>query len=87
VEAASNSFSWWALVAALLHAVAGFFYLASGLIAPLWAVALLLLVWCALSWWLWHLRGSARALAVPSAAAVIWFVTLELGSRYLGWTA
>jgi len=65
------------------------FYLSSGLVAPLWAIGLLLLVWIALfvlavrwfrarPWWV---------LVLPFVAAAVWFGTLSAGERFLGWTA
>lgn len=87
MSSAGRSFSWWAVLAAVLHAGAGFVYLVSGLVAPLAGVAFLLAVWFVLAWWLWTLRGTPRALAVPAAAAVIWFVTLWIGGALWNWTA
>lgn len=87
MQAEDGSFSWWAVVAALLHAVAGFFYLASGLLAPLWAIVALVALWLALTWQLWKLRSGPRALFIPLAAAAIWFTTMWLGERFLNWTA
>ena len=87
MEAEERSFSWWALLAAVLHAVAGFFYLASGLVAPLWAIVVLLAIWFVLVWQLWRLRRSPYSLLIPVAAAAIWFTILTLGERFLNWTA
>jgi hypothetical protein len=64
-------------------------YLASGLVAPLWAVVVLLLVWAlllALGIWLW-VRRPALVLLVPVAAAAIWFGAISAGEHFLGWTA
>ncbi|ALU41042.1 hypothetical protein AS188_03760 [Kocuria flava] len=59
-----------AVLAALFHLVVGFYYLASGLMAPLWAVVLLAV------WWV---------LLVPVAAAATWFGVMAFGSSVLGW--
>jgi hypothetical protein len=77
-----------AVVAALLHLVCGWFYLASGLVAPGWAVLSLLV------WWLvlavvgvrLALRRSYWVLAVPVVAAVTWFAVMWFGGEVLGWT-
>jgi hypothetical protein len=76
-----------AVVAGLLHLVCGYFYLASGLVAPGWAVLALLV------WWLvlavtgvrLALRRSYWVLAVPVVAAVTWVVVLWFGGEVLGW--
>ena len=81
--------AWAALVVAIpLHLAAGFIYLTSGLVAPLWAVLLLLIVWVGLS--IIGVRNKHRplfVLAVPVAAAVVWFVVVQGGSLLFGWTA
>jgi len=65
------------------------FYLASGLVAPLWAIVVLLAVWLVLlGACLWAVRArSAWGLAVPFIAVGIWFVVLSAGEALLGWTA
>ena len=78
----------WTVLATLLHLVAGFFYLSSGLVAPLWAVVLLLAIWVALAVVLFRMRTAGpKTLLVPVAAAAIWFFTLWLGQAFLNWTA
>ena len=64
------------------------FYAASGLMAPLWAIVVLLLVWLglfvlAIYWFRAH---PMRVLALPVVAVVIWFATMYAGEQYLGWT-
>lgn len=70
-------------------AVIGVFYLSSGLVAPLWAVVGLILLWIALVviGIRWFRRHPLRVLALPVIAVVIWFSVLTLGERLLGWTA
>ncbi len=82
---------WWvtgALTAAGMLA-ALWFYVASGLLAPLWAVALLLLAWVGLAFLAVrvHRRRGAWSLLVPVAAAALWFAVISLGGALLGWTA
>jgi hypothetical protein len=75
---------------AMVGTVACFFlYAASGLVAPWWAVVVLLLVWvvlfalnCA-----WFVRHPRRTLVLPVVAVVVWFGVLLLGARVLGWGA
>lgn len=80
-----------ALVAALAGAaqlVVGFFYLSSGLVAPLWAIVVLLAWWVVQSVALVRLalRRSYWVLAVPVVAAVTWFAALSLGAWVFDWT-
>lgn len=67
----------------------GVFYLASGLVAPAWAIVILWIVWLVLA--LYGLRlaraGSYLVLAVPVVAGAIWFLVLTLGEQVLGWQA
>lgn len=78
-----------AVVAALAHLVVGYFYLVSGLVAPLWAVLLLLVWWGVLTYVGVRLvkRRSYLVLLVPVVAAATWFVVLWFGGQVLGWTA
>ena len=80
----------WALlvVALALHLVAGVFVLASGLVAPLPAVILLVAIWTVLA--VVGFRNRRRplvALMMPVAAAAAWFVVVQGGSMLFGWTA
>jgi hypothetical protein len=70
-------------------AVIGFFYLSSGLVAPLWAVVGLMIIWLTLVvvGIVWFRRHPLRVLLLPVAAVGIWFGVLTLGERLLGWTA
>lgn len=65
------------------------FYVASGLLAPGWAVAVLLIIWLALlvaSIWLLRTRRPLWVLPAPVAAWLIWFGALTAGETWLGWT-
>ncbi|WP_309125122.1 hypothetical protein [Kocuria sp.] len=77
------------VVAALAHLVAGYFYLVSGLVAPLWAVVLLLVWWVVLTAVGVRLvrTRSYLVLLVPVVAAATWFGLLWFGEQVLGWTA
>jgi hypothetical protein len=75
-------------LAALLAALP--FYLASGLMAPGWAVALLLLIWLALlilAIVLLFRRRPVAVLVTPVVAWLVWFGGLTAGENWLGWTA
>lgn len=75
-----------ALVALL---VVGFVYVTSGLVAPLWAVAGLMIFWVVLVvlGLRWFREHPWRLLALPVVAVLVWFTVLTLGERLLGWTA
>lgn len=65
------------------------FYVLSGLVAPLWAIVLLLLVWAALAVCSvrWFARRPWVVLVLPLVAAAVWFATIILGEQLLGWQA
>ena len=71
------------------HLVVGVFYLSSGLVAPAWAIAVLLAWWVLLAVQLSRLalRGSWWTPAVPVVAYATWWLALTLGERFLDWTA
>ena len=70
--------------------VAMFFpYAASGLVAPYWAVGVLLVVWLALMvvtcrWFMPHPR---RTLLMAPLALAIWLGAISLGGLLLDWSA
>jgi hypothetical protein len=72
-----------------LHLVMGVFVLSSGLLAPWWAVLLLVAVWASL--WIpirrWRHAHPFRTMLVPFAMAVIWWAVITAGDVWLGWTA
>lgn len=76
-------------LAVLLHLGIGVFYLAAGLVAPLWAVVLLQIAWVVLLVVLVRVasRRPPYALLVPVAAAALLFSVVTAGEQLLGWTA
>ncbi|MFF0990923.1 hypothetical protein [Kocuria nitroreducens] len=78
-----------AVIAALAQLMTGYFYMASGLMAPLWAVLLLGLWWLSLTYAGVQLvkRRSYLVLLVPVVAAVTWLAVMVFGDQVLGWTA
>lgn len=79
----------WPFVGMAGMACAFFLYAASGLVAPWWAVVLLLVVWVALflvacAWWTPH-PGWLPGLAVFTV--VLWFAVVSAGGLLLDWTA
>ena len=84
-----NATSPWPFVGMAGMACAFFLYAASGLVAPAWAVVVLLLVWVALlvvaaRWWTPHPR---RVPLVALFAMAFWFAVVTAGGAWLGWTA
>ncbi|HJR45762.1 MAG TPA: hypothetical protein VJ927_09175 [Actinomycetota bacterium] len=76
----------WFALACLLHLVAGFFYISSGLIAPLWAVLVLIAIWIGLAVLLVRRRRTGpETLLIPVLAGATWFVLISLGEMFLGW--
>ena len=70
-------------------ACAFFLYAASGLVAPWWAVILLLLLWLVMfvigcTWWTPHPK---RLLFLPVFAVALWFGLITLGEIIFNWTA
>jgi hypothetical protein len=78
-----------AVVSGVLHLVVGYFYLASGLLAPLAALIPLWIWWLLLGWELVRLtrRNSWWTPAVPLVAIATWAIVLTLGEQLWGWTA
>lgn len=64
------------------------FTVASGLIAPLWAVVALHLLWCAGAVALVAVarRRALAAPLVPLANALLWWLAMTAGGQLLGWT-
>jgi hypothetical protein len=76
-------------LAVLAHLALFFWYVASGLVAPGWAVAVLLAIWAALLVVVIKLRRTHPFLAwlVPVFALAFWFGAISAGEAWLGWTA
>jgi hypothetical protein len=71
------------------HVVIFFWYAASGLVAPGWAVAGLLVLWLALllaGVWLRRRRPLFTPL-VPVTAIALWFLAIAAGDAWLDWSA
>ena len=64
------------------------FFLSAGLMAPLWAVVGLVVVWLILFvlGCVWFRRRPLWTLPIPVVAAAIWFGTMSAGEAWLGWT-
>ena len=64
------------------------FFFSAGLVAPAWAVVVLVLVWLGLVLGvLWFRRRRWWVLPMPVLAAAAWFGTISAGEARLGWTA
>jgi hypothetical protein len=77
------------IIGLILFVGTGFLYLASGLVAPLWGIALLWVIWLGLLWLLvrsWK-RSAVTVLAIPFIAAAVWFLVISLGEAVFEWTA
>lgn len=77
----------WPFAGMVLMAAAFFLYAASGVVAPWWAVVVLLGVWIALfvlccRWWSRHPK---RLVPIAVGAMMLWFVVLVLGGAVLDW--
>ena len=77
------------VVAGLAHLVPGYLSLVSGLIAPLWAVVAMVVVWALLAWALVVIvrRRSWWSPVVPLAGMAFWVTAITVGENVLGWTA
>ena len=78
------------MLAVVLHAGVGFVYLVSGLVAPIWGVALLLVLWVGMSVFLVRAlkRGNlVHALAVPLVGGALWFAVVQGLGTLFDWTA
>jgi hypothetical protein len=66
-----------------------YFYIASGLVSPGWAVVTFLVLWLVLLALAiaWFRRRPYAVLALPVAGFAVWFLALWAGGTFLGWTA
>ena len=64
------------------------FFLAAGLMAPVWAVVGLIVVWLVLFvlGCVWFRRRPLWTLPIPVLAVLIWWGTMTAGEAWLGWT-
>ncbi len=78
------------LVGLVIYIATGVFpFAASGLVAPLWGIAVLYVGWLLgllLAIRLYRSR-SAWTLAMPVAALAFWWVVITIGESAFGWTA
>ena len=79
----------WPFIGMMGMAGTFFLYAVSGLLAPWYAVVLLLLFWLVLfvvacSWWTPHPK---RMLWLPLVAVAVWFAVLTGGAALFDWTA
>ena len=77
------------VIAAIAQLVVGYFYLVSGLVTPIGAVALFLVWWLVLTLVgvLLMTRRSYLVLLVPVVAVRTWFGVMWFGGAVLGWGA
>jgi hypothetical protein len=76
-----------AALAAVLHLVVGYFYLAGGLVVPGYVLVPLWVAWFLFAWWLVTLarRSSWWTPIVPVTAAALFVVVITVGQQVLGW--
>ena len=79
----------WPFVGMGLVAADLFLYGAAGLVAPWWAVLVLLVVWvlCFVQSCLWWTTHPRRITVLAAAMAVGWFVFLVVGAALFEWQA
>jgi hypothetical protein len=77
------------IVGVVGHLVAGVWFAASGLVAPPWAVVVLLVAWVGLAVALWRLarRRSGWSAGIPIIDAAFWLAFIETGAALFDWTA
>ncbi len=79
----------WPFVGLVLIVSSFFLYAASGLLAPWWAVVVLMLTWVAMLvlcfvWWNTYPK---RTVALGVVSFVWWFAAVTAGGLLLGWNA
>jgi hypothetical protein len=77
-----------AWVGLVLMVVPLYWFISSGLMAPLWAVVGLLIVWAAALVLALQVRRRMPwlVLAIPFALMIFWVLVMTAGERLLGWT-
>ena len=80
---------WTAAVTAVLHLLALWLYLLSGLVGAGWTYVALLGLWLlvGIGAVLVHRRWGALSAVVPLLAVLTWFGVITLGGAVFGWTA
>jgi hypothetical protein len=79
--------AWWAGLAG--HVVMLLWFGASGLVAPVWAVACLLAIWVVLllaGYWL-RANHPLWMLVIPAIDVAVWVAGISAGDAFLDWTA
>lgn len=76
-------------VGLVLMLVPLYWFVASGLLAPLWAVIVLLVIWSGTLVWGFRYRRRHPwvVLACPFALMIFWLAFITAGESWLGWTA
>jgi len=77
------------IIGIVLYLIVGYFYLFTGLMAPVPWVAALWIVWVGGLMLIvrWRTRRPYAVLIIPFAAMGLWMLVLWLGDQLLGWTA
>jgi hypothetical protein len=85
--ARSGGVPWW--LGFVVHLLILPWFASTGLVAPGWAVAVLLAAWVVLLLVGLRLRTTRPLwmLAIPVLDVLVWFVLISAGDRWLGWTA
>ena len=80
---------WPAVVTAVLHLLALWLYLLSGLVVAGWTYVALLGLWALFGVVavLVHRRWGGLSAVVPLLAVLTWFAVVTLGERVFGWVA
>lgn len=88
-EELSSTHLLFALIGLGLMAVVGVFVFASTLVAPIWAVVVMALVWAAAGMWAlttWR-RSMFTPLIASVVAGVVWIVVVNVGAAVFDWSA
>jgi hypothetical protein len=83
----ARGFGWLGMLG---HLAMGVWYAASGLLAPTWAVIVLMAIWVGMTVVAWRLVRSDSplwTLGIPVIDAAIWLAVISAGDAFLDWTA